>query len=167
MGRTEVKSLIKKLCRKNGCSTLSSMISKARNVDDGEASVYKPKGDWNETWKDKVHHEGLDDKKAYIDQLSNNIDDDWAKDDVTGMPLDPALVREARRVEMTFFKNMKVYTIVVEDHQKSTGGKIIDVRWIDVNKCDMENPDMRSRLVGKEFREEMIHYMPRRPPWKP
>ena len=30
-------------------------------------------------------------------------------DDVTGAPLDPKLVKEARRVEISFFKNKGVY----------------------------------------------------------
>jgi len=55
---------------------------------------------------------------------------------------------------MEFFKRMGVYTIVHESHQKETGGKVIDVRWIDVNKGDSLDPDMRSRLVGREFNVE-------------
>ena len=54
---------------------------------------------------------------------------------------------------MTFFKNMKVYTIVQENHKKETGGKVIDVRWIDTNKGDSKDPDMRSILVGTEFNQ--------------
>ena len=30
-------------------------------------------------------------------------------------------------------------------------GKIIGVRWVDVNKGDSEEPEYRSRLVGREF----------------
>ena len=33
----------------------------------------------------------------------------------------------------------------------ATGGKIIGVRWVDVNKGDTTEPDYRSRLVGREF----------------
>ena len=33
----------------------------------------------------------------------------------------------------------------------ATGGKIIGVRWVDVNKGDSTDPDYRSRLVGREF----------------
>ena len=35
--------------------------------------------------------------------------------------------------------------------QKMKCGKVIGVRWVDVNKGDSEKPDMRSRLVGQEF----------------
>ncbi len=31
-------------------------------------------------------------------------------------------------------------------------GKIVKVRWIDINKGDEENPCYRSRLVAKEFK---------------
>ena len=30
-------------------------------------------------------------------------------------------------------------------------GKIIGVRWVDVNKGDSQDPEYRSRLVGREF----------------
>ena len=35
--------------------------------------------------------------------------------------------------------------------QRMKGGKVIGVRWVDVNKGDLEKPDMRTRLVGQEF----------------
>ena len=34
--------------------------------------------------------------------------------------------------------------------------KIIRTRWIDINKGDDENPNYRSRLVGKEFNNEQM-----------
>ena len=33
----------------------------------------------------------------------------------------------------------------------ATGGKIIGVRWVDVNKGDALDVNYRSRLVGREF----------------
>ena len=36
-------------------------------------------------------------------------------------------------------------------HQKQHGGKIIGTRWVDVSKGDVETPNCRSRLVGREF----------------
>ena len=35
--------------------------------------------------------------------------------------------------------------------QRMKGGKVIGVRWVDVNKGDSEKPDIRSRLVGQDF----------------
>ena len=74
-----------------------------------------------------------------------------AIDDVSNAYLDPSLVKEARSVEMGFFKDMKVYERVPRAEQEKTGGNIIGAKWIDVNKGDSDNPRIRSRLVGKEF----------------
>ena len=60
--------------------------------------------------------------------------------------------REARGVEMDFFKSMGVYDYVPRSEQKLTGGEIFGTKWVDVNKGDSENPRLRSRMVGKEFR---------------
>ena len=34
------------------------------------------------------------------------------------------------------------------------GWKIVKGRWIDINKGDVDNPNYRSRLVGKEFNQD-------------
>ena len=49
---------------------------------------------------------------------------------------------------------MTVYDVVPRDLIRQTGGKLIDTRWIDTNKADEENPEYRSRLVGREFKTE-------------
>ena len=38
----------------------------------------------------------------------------------------------------------------------SKGKKVVGVRWIDTNKGDDENPVYRSKLVGKEFNNEVM-----------
>ena len=53
---------------------------------------------------------------------------------------------------MDFFESMGVYDYLPRSEQKLTGGKIIGTKWIDVNKGDSENPRLRPRMVGKEFR---------------
>jgi hypothetical protein len=77
---------------------------------------------------------------------------EYATDDVSGAVLDPAGVYAARGVEVDFFRSMGVYDYVPRSEQRLTGGKIIGTKWIDVNKGDSENPRLRSRMVGKEFR---------------
>ena len=47
---------------------------------------------------------------------------------------------------------MKVYECVPRTHLATTGGKIIGTMWIDTNKGDADNPNVRFRLVGKEIR---------------
>ena len=38
----------------------------------------------------------------------------------------------------------------------------MQVKWIDINKGDDENPNYRSRLVGKEFNNEPMEGSPGR-----
>ncbi len=75
-----------------------------------------------------------------------------AHDDVSGVTLKADKVVNARREEMEYFKSMGVYDLVHRDEVKRCGGKLIDTRWIDVNKGDSDHEDYRSRLVGKEFK---------------
>ena len=79
----------------------------------------------------------------------NGYETAW--DDVTNAPLNPVLMRKAREVEMEYFERLGVYERVPRSHQVAIGGKIIGVRWVDVNKGDSTDPDYRSRLVGREF----------------
>ena len=76
----------------------------------------------------------------------------YAVDDISGALLDPKLVHEGRATEMKCFNGMRVYDRVPRDEQRRTGGKVIGTKWIDVNKGDLDRPNIRCRLVGKEFR---------------
>ncbi len=75
-----------------------------------------------------------------------------AYDDVAGTELCAEKVMKARQEELEYFKQMQVYDVVKREWAQKHQKKIIDVRWIDINKGDNENPNYRSRLVGKEFR---------------
>ena len=79
-------------------------------------------------------------------------DDMEFTDDVSGKPLDSRLAVKARKLEIDFFRKMKVYTKVLRSEIGE--GKVLTTRWIDVNKGDLENPDYRSRLVGREIRKD-------------
>ena len=79
-------------------------------------------------------------------------DIEYASDGVSGAHLQPELVHEARKVEMKFIEDMKVYDRVDRSEMLNRGGKIIKTRWIDVNKGDAACPNYRSRLVGKEYK---------------
>ena len=118
---------------------LKAMLRKLCSVE----NVIRPPGEWDETWLDKVHH--------VEEHTISTMTGDKAWDDVSGLPLDPELVAKARAVEMDFFKRMGVYTVVDGSDQRRTGGKIIDLKWIDTNKGDSSNPNLRARLVGREF----------------
>ena len=52
---------------------------------------------------------------------------------------------------MGFVKKMMIYDRVKRSEVIAAGHKLIKVRWIDSNKGDDINPNMRSILVAKEF----------------
>ena len=88
------------------------------------------------------------------DELHDSFDKQHvAVDDVSGGPLVPHLVRNARREELEYFKTMNVYEHVpLRECISTTGKPPIGTRWIDTNKGDAESPNYRSRLVAKEYR---------------
>ena len=95
-------------------------------------------------------HEGEDEEKMRWEQLYEGLE---FVDDVHGhQHLDKALVIKARRLEMDFFKKMGVYEKVPRHMAK--GCKIISTRWVDTNKGDKVNVDIRSRLVGREINKD-------------
>ena len=73
-------------------------------------------------------------------------------DDVSGEHLPKRLVIAARCLEMDLFREKRVYTKVpITEAWEQTGKAPIPVKWIDTNKGDIANPEVRSRLVAKEF----------------
>ena len=78
-------------------------------------------------------------------------------DDVKGCALDPAKVKEARRVEMGYVDKHQVYEYApISECRQKTGAEPIETRWIDTNKGDTRNPNYRSRWVAKQFRRAWI-----------
>ena len=74
---------------------------------------------------------------------------EYAQDDVSGQALEPSLVKAARQEEMRYFEKLGVYERVDRSEQRRTGGKVVGVRWVDINKGDSESPNYRSRLVAQ------------------
>ena len=71
-------------------------------------------------------------------------------DDVSGKMLPAKLVKKARQEESEFLRSFPVYVKVPEKEAK--GKTRVSVRWCDVNKGDLEAMEIRSRLVGREFK---------------
>ena len=84
---------------------------------------------------------------------AGDITSSLAWDDLTGMRLDAGNVIEARAKEVTYLRDKRVYDRVLRHHATRNKWKIIKTRWIDINSGDDENPNYRSRLVGKEFND--------------
>ena len=76
------------------------------------------------------------------------------KDDLTGQLLDPVLVRAARAKELEYFESKGVWRLrPAEEARQRTGKPPVTVRWVDVNKGDDINPNVRSRLVARQIRQ--------------
>jgi hypothetical protein len=79
-------------------------------------------------------------------------------DDVTGKPLDPELVRAGRLDEKAGVLKHKVFDKVpLSECFQETGKPPLDSRWLDINKGDEQNPDVRCRWVGMEFNRKNAH----------
>ena len=79
-----------------------------------------------------------------------------AWDDQTGMKLDAGKVREARAKEIQYIHDKVVYNKIPRSTAIRNGWKVVQTRWIDINKGDDDNTVYRSRLVGKEFNNEQM-----------
>ncbi len=67
------------------------------------------------------------------------------RDDLTGQVLDPKLVRAARQKELEFYESKSVWSLkAFEEARRRTGKPPVTVRWVDVNKGDDINPNIRS-----------------------
>ena len=146
---------------KNFLSSLSSVcIGSLNDVVSGVLRDEK----FPDHWKDNVHEEdgGSDDRgirpqhgievlKEELDALVFKNGVATARDDVSGKELVPKLVQNARDEEIAYFMKRGVYDVVPRSDKEYTGGVLIGTRWVDVNKGDAEEPDYRSRMVGREF----------------
>ena len=65
------------------------------------------------------------------------------------MKLDAGKVKEARAKEVGYIRDKRVYEKIPRAQAARNKWKVVQVRWIDINKGDDENPNYRSRLVGK------------------
>ena len=79
--------------------------------------------------------------KKELDGLTFNGGYEVAWDDVTNAELVPELVKAARQVEMGYFRKLGVYDYATRSEQQQCQGKIIGVRWVDVDKGDSAEPE--------------------------
>ena len=89
-------------------------------------------------------------------------------DDVRGGWLDKAKVYEARMEELGFMQREHLWDVV--PRSRAAGHRVVSVRWVDTNKGTDERPDIRCRLVARDFnsgtdrdREDLFAATP---PWE-
>ena len=64
------------------------------------------------------------------------------------------MVISARRLEIYYFRKMGVYKKVKREEAIKLGVKVITTKWLDTNKGDEVTPNYRSRLVGREIKND-------------
>ena len=73
-------------------------------------------------------------------------------DEVTHVELPANLEREARAEELNCFNTLPVWEVVkTQECWDVTGKPPISTKWVDVNKGDQQEHDIRCRLVAREM----------------
>ena len=76
------------------------------------------------------------------------------KDEYTGELLPEPEVHAAIIDEIAYFAEHVFEAVPVETARNDPDGKIIGTRWVNCNKGDSTNPDVRCRLVAQEVAQE-------------
>ena len=85
--------------------------------------------------------------------LKLDVQSDRFVDDLTGLPLDEALCRAARKKEIEYFHSKGVWdSRTIKEARVKMGRGPISVRWVETSKGDDEKPNIWSRLVAREIR---------------
>ena len=79
-----------------------------------------------------------------------------AWDDISAAHLDPVIVTAARKLEISYAEKKPVWKQEPRRQAKGQCWKRVKSRWIDINKDDGENPNYRSRMVGKDFNDREV-----------
>ena len=86
------------------------------------------------------------------DNHNANDDDERYYDDISGVELPKPWVMTARQTELGWVHDIKLYDKVPSQEALNKHIKPITVRWVDANKGDDNNMNIRSRLVGRELK---------------
>ena len=107
-------------------------------------------GALTEEWISEVRNQGLEEDH-------NREETKCAYDDVLGGELPVDKVMEARQEEIEFMLNWETCEEVpVQQCSDRTGKGPLGGRWVDVNKGDDKNPNVRCRYVAKEVAYERM-----------
>ena len=110
---------------------------------------------------------------AVYETNDDEEEDEWQEeeehtDQRTGKHLDPELVRSARLEEIKFMEKIGLYEeATIEQCWEMTGKSPISTKWVDIDKGAIGSPDVRCRLVARDFkprgerdREDLFAAMP-------
>ena len=96
----------------------------------------------------KVIFKYLDGKEVSL-SLDGNFKPQY-KDEYTNEYLPYEATKDAMLDELHYFCDVVFCGVSTEEAMRDTGGKVVGCRWVNCNKGDAENPDVRCRLVAQE-----------------
>ena len=74
-------------------------------------------------------------------------------DEKTGQSLDQKLGHDSRREELSFMRDIGlIEEATLEGCMRMTGRMPISTKWVDVNKGTEKDPEVRCRLVARDFK---------------
>ena len=88
--------------------------------------------------------------------VDHENEEEEAWDDIDGKFLNPAKVKIARNKEIGYVREKGVYVRMKRTEANKRGIRVVGTRWIDHNKGDEDNEDIRSRLVAKDFNQSKM-----------
>ena len=102
-----------------------------------------------EVWVNEVRVE-WENAEAQEDEM---LEKAW--DDVKGGELKIGDVRKARKEEVDYMQKRGIWKVVpIAECWQKTGKGPIGTRWVDTNKGSVELPDVRCRLVARDFKSK-------------
>jgi hypothetical protein len=107
-----------------------------------------------EDWVAEIKKDLDEREDTSTEQMMEAMEDyEVAWGDVHGGEISVADLRTARREEVDFMMGRHIWTEVPEGECWSKTGKApVSVRWVDVNKGSQESPEIRCRLVARDFK---------------
>ena len=140
----------------------------------------RERGDEGQRRGEKRRGDELDDRErgdegvgaVLPDCGEQEFDEDYEEvdtyDEKSGELLDPVLVRKARAEEVEFMGRIQLFKEAsTQECWDRTGRPPISTKWVDLNKGTKEKPDVRCRLVARDFkpkgekdREDLFAAMP-------
>ena len=126
------KSICRGIVRQKEFDMLCLLSSNSMTTEDLEQLIQK--SGYPKHWVDRQHGDGTENEHLQRELNLLKVKDGvaWAFDDVSGAPLDPEKFKQARGLEMQYFREMVVYQKV--DRKLAHGHKVVRTKWIDIRK---------------------------------
>eukprot|EP00971_Amphidinium_carterae_P050631 996923-Amphidinium_carterae.1 len=119
----------------------------------------------NMTVDEETTPEMLTGADLWIPQADDGVETYY--DEITGMPLPRDEILKARGEELGDYEAMNVYKeISIEETMMLIGTKPVSSQWKDINKGDQKHIQVRSQLIGMEFKKPGVDSLfTATPPW--